>query len=88
MAEIAPNTYTQTVSAGSMKLVIVSLTLATTGDTYTIEPNAPVVDYWCQSHIGTAGYSPDVSWSATTGTFTFYQDAQLGLTSLFILMRI
>jgi len=87
MAEIAPNSVYDE-SAESLKLEIVSLTLATTGDTYTIEKGAPVVAYWCQSHIGVAGYSPDVSWDATTGAFTFYQDTQLGLTSLFILMKI
>jgi hypothetical protein len=86
MAEIAPDkVYSERV--GSLALKIVQLTLATTGDTYTIEKYAPVVDYWCQTHIGTAGYKPDVSWSADTGTFTFTQDAQLGNTSLFVLMR-
>ena len=86
MAEIDPDkVYSENVHSLSLK--VVQLTLATTGDTYTIEPNAPVVDYWCQSHIGTAGYSPDVSWSASTGAFTFTQTSQVGNTSLFILMR-
>jgi hypothetical protein len=75
------------VSLGSLSLRIINLTVATTGDVYTIEPYAPVVDYWCQSHIGTAGYSPDVSWTASTGAFTFSQGTQVGNTSLFILMR-
>jgi hypothetical protein len=72
---------------GSLSLAIVNLTVATTGDVYTIEKNAPVVDYWCQSHIGTAGYSPDVSYAPTTGEFTFTQASQVGNTSLFILLR-
>ena len=75
------------VSLGSLVLKIINLTVATTGDVYTIEKYAPVVDYWCQSHIGTAGYSPDVSWSAATGAFTFTQTSQVGNTSLFILMK-
>jgi hypothetical protein len=72
---------------GSLSLKIINLTVATTGDVYTIEKYAPVVDYWCQSHIGTAGYSPDVSYAPTTGEFTFTQASQVGNTSLFILMR-
>lgn len=88
MAEIAPNSTKHIVSAGSMKLVIVSLTLVTTGDTYTIEANAPVVDFWVQTHLGNStGYNLDTTWTASSGAFTFYTDQALGLTSLFILMR-
>ena len=85
MSEIAPSTI-HNGSLGSLKLIIVSLTIGSSGDTYTIEPYAPVVDYWVQSHIGTAGYSGDVKWTASTGVFAI-TNAQQGLTSLFILMK-
>ena len=86
MAEIAPSSVNDQ-SLGELALKVVNLTVATTGDTYTIEINAPVVDYWCHSNIGTAGYSPDVKWDNTTGAFTFTQTTQVGVTTLFILMR-
>jgi hypothetical protein len=86
MAEIVPNG-TQSISMGSLKLVIVSLTTASASDTYTIETYAPVVDYWIQSHVGTAGYSSDVKYVASTGVFTITQGTQNGLNSLFILLK-
>ena len=84
-AEIAPNKVSGH-SMGSLKLVIVSLTTSSSGDTYTIEKYAPVVDYWIQSHVGTAGYSSDVQYVPSTGIFTI-TSAQQGLNSLFILMK-
>jgi hypothetical protein len=86
MADTVPDK-TISLGGGSVVLKIVSLTIATTGDTYTIEPYAPVIDYWCQTHIGTAGYSPDVKWVPATGAFTFTQATRVGLTSLFILLK-
>ena len=73
-------------SFGSCKLVIVQLTTANASDTYTIEAYAPVVDYWYQSHVGTAGYSGDVKYVASTGVFTI-TSAQQGAGSLFILLK-
>jgi hypothetical protein len=84
-SEIAPNS-ANSYSMGSLKLIIVSLTTSADGDTYTIEKYAPVVDYWTQSHVGTAGYSSDVSYDSATGIFTL-TSAQQGLTSLFIVMK-
>jgi hypothetical protein len=86
MAEITPTSIAN-IGAGELALKTVNLTLATTGDTYTIEPNAPVIDYWCQGNVGTAGYKPDVLWTASTGAFTFTQTSQIGATTLFILMN-
>jgi len=73
-------------SFGSCKLAIVQLTTANASDTYTIEKYAPVVDYWYQSHVGTAGYSGDVKYVASTGVFTI-TTAQQGAGTLFILMK-
>ena len=86
MAEITISARHNT-GAGSLVLKVIQLTVATTGDVYTIEPYAPVVDYWCSSHIGSAGYSPDVKWTASTGAFTFSQTTRVGAITLFILMR-
>lgn len=85
-AEIVPNKVTN-ISMGSLKLLIVSLTTSADADTYTIEKYAPVVDYWIQSHVGTAGYSSDVQYVASTGVFTMGQGTQQGLNSLYILMN-
>ena len=85
MAEIVPDkVYSE--SMGSLKLAIVQLTTANASDTYTIEKYAPVVDYWVQSHVGTAGYSADVKYVASTGVFTI-TSAQQGSNSLFIVMK-
>lgn len=85
MAAIVPSKAFAT-SWGSCKLIIVQLTTGAASDTYTIEKYAPVVDYWIQSHVGTAGYSSDVKYVASTGVFTI-TSAQQGLNSLFILMK-
>jgi hypothetical protein len=86
MAELAP-TSTLNLSMGSNKLAVVGITLlSATGDTYTIEIGAPVVDYWMRSNVGSAGYAPDVKFDATAGTFTFYA-ARTGAQKLFILLK-
>jgi hypothetical protein len=87
MADISSTATTVTESVGSMKLLIVGLTLGSTSDTYVIETYAPVVDYWTQAQVGTAGYSPDVTWTASTGTFLLTTASHTGAIKLFILFR-
>jgi hypothetical protein len=85
MAELVPTKVTSH-SFGSCKLCSVALTTGSASDTYTIEANAPVVDYWAQGMIGSAGYSPDVTWTASTGAFLI-TSAHQGAIKLFILMK-
>ena len=85
MAELVPTKATAH-SMGSNKLAIVALTTGSASDTYTIEPYAPVVDYWAQGNIGSAGYSPDVKWTSSTGEFLI-TSAHQGAIKLFILMK-
>jgi hypothetical protein len=87
MADISSTATTVTESIGSMKLLIVTLTLGSTSDTYLIEAYAPVVDCWTQAQVGTAGYSPDVTWTPATGTFLLTNGSHNGTAKLFILFR-
>jgi hypothetical protein len=81
------STTIQTENLGSVTLQIVTLTLASTSDTYTYEAYAPVLDYWTQAQVGTAGYSPDVTYTAATGVFLLTNGSHNGTVKLFILLR-
>jgi hypothetical protein len=59
--------------------------MGSASDTYVIEAYAPVVDFWCQSQVGTAGYSADVTWTPSTGTFLLTNAGHNGTVKLFIL---
>lgn len=65
---------------------MVELTTGSASDTYTIQANSPVLEYWTAGHVGTAGYAPDVTYTASTGVFLL-TSAQQGAVCLFILMR-
>jgi hypothetical protein len=86
MAAITANSI-QTESLGSCVLQIVSLTMGSTSDTYAYEAYAPVLDYWAQAQVGTAGYSPDVLFTASTGSFLITNGSHNGTIKLFILLR-
>ena len=85
MADISSTATTVTSSIGSTKLLIVTLTIGSASDTYLIKAYAPVVDCWTQAQVGTAGYSPDVTWTPATGTFLLTGAGHAGTTKLFIL---
>ena len=85
MADISSTATTIRESVGSMDLLIVTLTIGSTSDTYLIQAYAPVVDYWTQAQVGTAGYSPDVTYTASTGVFLLTGPSHNGLCKLFIL---
>jgi hypothetical protein len=73
-------------SMGSTTLLIVSLTVGSTSDTYVISTSTAVVGFWLQGNVGTAGYSGDVTYTASTGTFLI-TSAQTGARTLYILVR-
>ena len=85
MAAITANSV-GTYNVGSFTLQIVSLTMGSASDTYTYAINAPVVDYWAQAQVGTAGYSPDVTYTASTGVFLLTNGSHNGTVKLFILL--
>jgi len=68
MAAITANSVVRE-SVGSLTLLIVGLTTGSVSDTYVISTSSAVVDYWTAGHVGTAGYAPDVTYTAATGTF-------------------
>jgi hypothetical protein len=75
-------------SLGSLTLLMVPLTGLSTTDTWTYVANAPVLQYWAQPNIGSTSTSViDVTWTASTGTFTFSTVTNSGAFTLFILMR-
>ena len=86
MAAITANSII-TENLGSSTLQIVSLTMGSASDTYTYEAYAPVLDYWTQAQVGTAGYSPDVTYTASTGVFLLTNGSHNGTVKLFILLR-
>jgi hypothetical protein len=86
MADISSTATVVRESLGDKTLLIVTLTMGSTSDTYIIQTYAPVVDYWAQAQVGTAGYSPDVTWTASTGTFLLTQSSHNGTVKLFILL--
>ena len=86
MAAITANSI-QTENLGSVTLQIVSLTMGSTSDTYAYEAYAPVLDYWTQAQVGTAGYSPDVTYTAATGVFLLTNGSHNGTVKLYILLR-
>jgi hypothetical protein len=85
MAAITANSV-GTYNLGSATLQIVSLTMGSTSDTYTYLAYAPVIDYWTQAQVGTAGYSPDVTYTASTGVFLLTNGSHNGTVKLFILL--
>ena len=87
MADISSTATLIRESVGSMTLLIVTLAIGSTSDTFVIEANAPVVDCWTQAQVGTANYSPDVTWTASTGTFLITGPSHNGTAKLFILLR-
>ena len=85
MAAITANSVVRE-SVGSLTLLIVSLTMGSTQDTYTVSSNLQVVDAWAQAQIGSTSTSAvDVSYSS--GTFTLSTVTNYGATKLFILCR-
>jgi hypothetical protein len=86
MAAITSTTIT-TENLGSLTLQIVTLTMGSTSDTYVYKTYAPVLDYWTASQVGTAGYAPDVTYTASTGTFLLTMGSHNGTIKLYILLR-
>ena len=86
MAAITSSTVTRH-SLGDLTLLIVPLTLGSTSDTYVISTNTAVVDYWMQTHVGSATTQPDVTWTASTGTFLMTSTSSYGASTLFILVN-
>ena len=87
MADITSSATIVRESVGSLSLWIVTLTIGSTSDTFVIQTTAPVVDCWTQAQVGTANYSPDVTWTASTGTFLLTGPSHNGTCKLFILFK-
>lgn len=87
MADISSTVTLVRESVGSLTLMIATLTMGSTSDTYVFDIGAPVVDYWTQAQVGTANYSPDVTWTPATGTFLITGPSHNGTCKLFILLR-
>ena len=87
MAAITPtNTYRE--SMGSLTLLITQMTVTTNSDTYTIQANAPVVDFWSQAESGNGSNGPDITWTPSTGVFALTSGTIVaGKITLFILQR-
>jgi hypothetical protein len=82
------STTTYRESLGSLTLLIVPLTGSTTTDTYVVASTLQVLSYWAQPNIGTTSTSViDVTYVASTGTFTFNTITNDGVFTLFILAR-
>ena len=87
MAAITPSTIYRE-SLGSLTLLIASLTIGSASDTWTIDKNDPVVSFWGQSNGGVAYNEPDVTWSASTGVFTFTSGTIIpAAITMFVLVR-
>lgn len=67
---------------GSVNLHIVSLTIGSTSDTYTITAGAPIVGAWVEGIIGQT-----VTYVQSTGVFTLTNAAGTGAVKLYILLR-
>jgi hypothetical protein len=87
MADISSSATVVRESVGSMSLWIFTLTIGSTSDTLVIDIEAPVIDYWTQAQVGTANYSPDVTWTASTGTFLITGPSHNGTCKLFVLFK-
>jgi hypothetical protein len=72
----------RTESLGSLTLKIVSLTIGSTSDTYTLFAGAPIVDAWVEGIIGET-----VTFVQSTGIFTLTNASGTGAVRLFILTR-
>lgn len=71
-----------TESLGSLTLKIVSLTIGSTSDTYTLSAGAPIVAAWVHGIIG-----QNVTFVQSTGVFTLTNASGTGAVKLFILLR-
>lgn len=71
-----------TESLGSVTLQIVSLTIGSTSDTYTLYAGAPIVGAWVEGIIGQT-----VTYVQSTGVFTLTNAAGTGAVKLHILLR-
>ena len=81
MAAITASSVT-TENLGSVNLLIVSLTIGSTSDTYTLYAGAPIVGAWVQGIIGQT-----VTWVQSTGVFTLTNASGTGAVRLYILVR-
>ena len=87
MAAITPSTVYRE-SLGSLTLMMANMTLSSSSDTYTIAAGSPVVSFWGQSNAGVALNDPDVTYTQSTGVFTFSSGTvQATSFTLFFLMR-
>jgi hypothetical protein len=74
-------TSTLTTNAGANTLLIVSLTIGSTSDTYTIAAGSPIIGAWVSGIIGEC-----VTYVASTGVFTLTNASVTGAVQLFILL--
>lgn len=87
MAAITPTSVYRE-SLGSLTLMMANMTLSTSSDTYTIAAGSPVLSFWGQSNSGVALNDPDITYTQSSGVFTFSSGTvQPTTTTLFFLMR-
>ena len=80
MAALTP-TNVRTYNMGSNNLLIVTLTIGSTSDTYTLYAGAPIVDAWVEGIIGET-----VTFVQSTGVFTLTNSSGTGAVRLFIIL--
>lgn len=81
MAALTP-TAIRTENLGSVTLLIVSLTIGSTSDTYTLYPGAPIVGVWVSGIIGQTA-----TFVQSTGVITLTNASGTGAVKLFILLE-
>lgn len=80
MAALTP-TNIRTYNMGTNNLIIATLTIGSTSDTYTLYAGAPIVDAWVEGIIGET-----VTFVQSTGVFTLTNASGTGAVRLFILL--
>lgn len=70
MAAITPTSIIRD-SMGSKTLLVATLACTTNSDTWTLSAGAPVTYFWAQSNAGNGSQEPDITYSLSTGAFTF-----------------
>ena len=81
MAALTPTSIV-TGNLGSLTLLIVSLTIGSTSDTYTLYAGAPIVATWVQGIIGETS-----TFVQSTGVITMTNSSGTGAVKLYILLR-
>lgn len=81
MAALTP-TSILTENLGSLTLKIITVTIGSTSDTYTMYAGAPIVAAWIEGISGET-----VTYVQSTGVFTMTNSSGTGAVQLFVLLR-